>query len=201
MASIPSPPPSRPIRPRTVELHPSDSLVRIYNPIYLKADSYNHNGPRGRFDHHKPGDIPANDPHRGIYYCAPNLKGCLIEVFGDSGVIELNSYKVAIVRPARRLKLLQLVGEAAWHAGTVAAIAKDSSRAISQEWSRFFYDDRRYHRVDGLSYGNAHDDGQAYAIYERAGGWVVLDDLQLSAPELTAEIDEIANTLEMIVDR
>jgi hypothetical protein len=199
VAKIPSPPPTRPLRPRHATLRPESSLVRIYNPLYLGPDTYNHNGPRGRFDHHDPVSVPGNDPAHGIYYCAPNLRGCIIEVFGDTGVIEPALYRVAIVRPTRQLKLLQLKGTAAWQAGTVAAITKDSSRGKSQEWSRFFYKDPRYGSIDGISYGNAHNDEQAYALYERASQLTVLENVHLSDPRLTAEIDDIALELGMIV--
>jgi hypothetical protein len=48
-------------------------------------------------------------------------------------------------------------------------VTKDSSRRLSQLWSRYFYEQSfLYKLVDGLVYSNAHNEEIAYALYERA---------------------------------
>ena len=102
MVRIASPPPERSIDPRFVQLPAGTSLVRIYNPTYLGPSEYNHHGPRNRFDHHAERALHTHDPERGIYYAAPTLAGCVVEVFGDTGVIEAGPYRVAVVQLAMR---------------------------------------------------------------------------------------------------
>jgi hypothetical protein len=197
---IQPPPPHRPITPTHVPLPAGTQLLRIYDPLYLGPADYKHNGPRARFDHHEPVSPAADDLVHGVYYAAPTLAGCIVEVFGDDGIIKTERFRVALVETPRALKLLQLRGSGAWDAGASAAVAKDSGRALTQAWARFFYADPRYGTVDGLSYGNAHNDMQAYALFERAGALTVVDDCPLSEPRLEAELDEIALDLGLVVD-
>jgi hypothetical protein len=171
--------------------------VRIHGTKHLGPGDYNHNGPRGRFDHHDAISPPVNDPAHGIYYAADNLKGCIIEVFGDTGVIEPAGYGVAVVEPTRDLTLLDLTGDRAWHAGTIAAITKDADRTASQAWARFFY--TTYRSLDGISYGNAHDDAAAYALFERAGHLNIVEHKLLADPDLDAELKDLAITLNMLL--
>jgi hypothetical protein len=54
-------------------------------------------------------------------------------------------------------------------AGANAALAKIAERPVSQQWSRYFYENVDvYSKIDGLVYLNAHNDAVAYALYERA---------------------------------
>jgi hypothetical protein len=89
-------------------------------------------------------------------------------------------------------------------AGTVAAIAKESNRLISQEWSRYFYDNEFiYGTVDGLIFNNAHNDEEALALYERANGGLQCgpaDTRKLRADVLKRQIQTIAVDTNMIVD-
>lgn len=176
-------------------------LVRIYHSNYLASCDYNHNGPRGRFDHHAPG-VPRHDPLHGVYYGAFTLSGCVIEVFGDAGVIEPCAYGVAVVRTLRALRLLDLRGGGGWHAGTVAAITKDADRALTQCWARYFYDTPAvYDVIDGILYENAHNAEEAVVLFERAGALDVVHDSGLSDARWTADLDEIALSFGLIVDR
>jgi hypothetical protein len=169
-------------------------MVRIYGTKHLGPVDYNHNGPRGRFDHHQnPISTPADDPDRGVYYAADDLAGCVIEVFGDTGVVEPTGYRVAVVETTRRLRLLDLRGDGAWYAGTVAAITQDSGRAISQEWARYFY--QTYPDMHGVAYNNAHNNGPAYALFERAELLTVVEDHLLTSPFLRPELQAIAIAL------
>jgi RES domain len=108
---------------------------------------------------------------------------------------------VARVRTPRDLRLLQLEDGGAWDAGSVAAIAKTADRPLSQEWARYFYAAPAYGSVDGLRFENAHNDEPAFAFFERAGPFVVIDHWSLADARLTAEIDAIALRLHLIVDR
>jgi RES domain len=147
-----------------------------------------------------PAAVPDNDPHHGTYYAALTLKGCIIEVFGDAGTIETGRYRVAIVETTRPLRLLDVKGDGAWKAGSVAALVKTADRALSQGWARLFYADARYGLVDGISYGNAHDDDQAYVRFERAGPPTVVTTCELADPRLEAEVIEIALALHLALD-
>jgi len=197
VVEIPSPPPTRVPAPQFLTLPLGTSLTRIYGTKYLGPADYNHNGPRGRFDHHQsPTTDPTDDPDRGIYYAADELAACAIEVFGDSGVVEPRGYGVAVVETTRNLRLLDLRGDGAWHAGTVAAITQDSDRAISQEWARYFH--QTYADVDGVAYNNAHNNAPAYALFERSGPLVVLEDHPLDSPFLRSELQAIAIDLGLI---
>jgi hypothetical protein len=97
------------------------------------------------------------------------LSGCIVEVFGGTKIVEVGAWEVAILTITRDLTLLDLRGAHAMKAGTVAAVCKDSNRKFSQAWSRYFYDHGFiYGLIDGLVFGNAHNDEDAFAFYERA---------------------------------
>lgn len=97
------------------------------------------------------------------------LSACLVEMFGDIGVIEPRGWVVAEVAVLRDMTLLDLRGSCAMRSGTVAAVCKTGNREASQSWSRHFYQDRTiFDMIDGLIYSNAHNDDDAIALYERA---------------------------------
>ncbi len=148
-------------------------MVRLFAPSRhgATATGFRSYGPLLRFDHHRRREDgePGNDAERGIYYAATTLSGCLVEVFGDTGVVELGSHHVASPILRRDLHLLDLRRSGAMRAGTKAAIAKVPDRDLSQSWSRHFYETPEiYREVDGLIYHNAHNDEDAVALYERA---------------------------------
>jgi hypothetical protein len=148
-------------------------LVRLFDPSrhVATATGFRSYGPLLRFDHHRGREYgkPGDDVERGIYYAAMTLSGCLVEVFGDTDVVDLGSHKVASPILRRDLRLLDLRGSGAMRAGTKAAIAKVSTRGLSQAWSRHFYETQEvYGEVDGLIFRNAHNDEEAVALYERA---------------------------------
>ncbi|MEZ4522037.1 MAG: hypothetical protein R3A46_10410 [Thermomicrobiales bacterium] len=72
-------------------------------------------------------------------------------------------------------------------AGTVSAIAK-CEHSLSQPWSRYFYGETAvFGQLDGLIYANAHNDGPAVMLYQRAQNALNCDEadtLRLDAPEL-----------------
>lgn len=137
-------------------------------------------------------------------YGAYLLSSCLVEIFGDSKIIEVGTWEVASLQVTRNLELLDLRGPGAMRAGTVAAIAKESNRRISQEWSRYFYEHHfLYHEVDGICFYNAHNDEEAFALYERAetGLQCGVNDIRiLRHDSLRTAIRHIAVTNGMLVE-
>ncbi|MGH9550153.1 MAG: RES family NAD+ phosphorylase [Terriglobales bacterium] len=177
---------------------------RIYDPTKFgtQALTFRHWGPTSRFDHHRLAAAgPSDDRDRGILYGAPTLSSCLVEVFGDTKIIDVAALELAIIEVSRELKFLDLRGNGAMRAGTVAAICKESNRRYTQEWSRYFYDHGFvYDTVDGIIYGNAHNDEDALALYERSQGSLALMNMRpLSHPVLKDAIMEIALATGMIV--
>ncbi len=141
----------------------------------MTATTFRRFGPLLRFDHHRGirrgarGRQAAADSERGIYYAAPTLSSCLVEVFGDERILRLGERMVAAPTLGRDLRLLDLRGSGAMRAGSIAALAKAPDHRAGQAWSRYFYDEQSvYEPVDGLIYQNAHNDEDAIALYERA---------------------------------
>ena len=166
-------------------------MVRLFDPSrhVASATGFRSYGPLLRFDHHRRREDgkPADDAERGIYYAAMNLSGCLVEVFGDTGVVDLGNHHVASPILRREVRLLDLRRNGAMRAGTQAAIAKASDRGLSRAWSRHLYENTEiYGEVDGLIYLNAHNDEEAIALYERAS------DALECPPERVTRLDDQA---------
>ena len=148
-------------------------MVRLFDPSRHRATAtgFRSYGPLLRFDHHRgreDGNL-GEDAERGIYYAAMTLSSCLVELFGDTGVVDLHSHYVASPILQRDLRLLDLRHNGAMRAGTKAAIAKVADRSLSQSWSCHFYETPEvYGDLDGVIYLNAHNDEDAIALYERA---------------------------------
>ncbi len=168
MVAVAPPPPARPPRPIIVTLAAGTTLRRIYNPAF---PGFRYYGPLAqRFDHHlgTPGRGRPATGARGIYYAAPSLACCLVEVFGDRGLIEIGDEMLVITQIGRPLRLLDLRRRAAMRAGTVVALAGIRDRRLTQAWSRCFYERTDlYGQVDGLLYPGAHNGADALALYER----------------------------------
>ena len=102
------------------------------------------------------------------------------------------------LRVERSLRLLDLRGEGAWKAGATQAICSCPSRAISQEWARYFYESDP--ELDGLIYGNADNGADAIALFERADGALSLEhDLALADPRLRTRLLAAAAALQLVV--
>lgn len=172
MVRIALPPPTNPPIPCFFELSVGSYIIRIFDPTRQQTQdlTFRFNGPRHRFDHHRGLiAVPKEDPERGIYYAGFTLSGCLIEYFGDIGIVEIKEHCVCRVEITRSLKLLDIRGSGAMRAGSVSALAKTADRTLSQEWSRYFYENNNiYTYIDGIIYFNAHNDEVAIALYERA---------------------------------
>lgn len=173
MVKIRLPPPLRPVSPIITTIAVNTKLIRIYDPTRYNATalSFRYFGPISRFDHHLTDDDnkPVLNNDRCIIYAAFTLSSCLVEIFGDGDIIEVNTQEVATIYTSSQLQLLDLRENGAMKAGTVAAISKTASRTISQAWSQYFYERvDLYEVLDGIIYSNAHNDEDAIALYERA---------------------------------
>ena len=171
MVAIPFPPPDPRISVSPVFeiLNPGTKLRRIFDPTKYntQAITFRHYGPIGRFDHQRGSSgKPDFDSARGINYWGFSLSCCLVEVFGDTRVIDTKSKEVALVELTEAIKLLDLRGSGAMRSGIVSVIAKTAQRNLSQAWSSYFYE--QYDEIDGLLFNNAHNDEAAIALYERA---------------------------------
>jgi hypothetical protein len=165
------PPPHRSVSAVHFTYHKSNSIIRIFDPIIhnCQARTFRAWGPFHRFDHHQESDFSNQQPNRGILYGAAKFSSCIVEVFGDAGIIEPGTKCVAHLHLTRDLLLLDLRGSGAMQAGTVSAIAKDADRCLTQSWSKYFYEHVDiYGNIDGLIYANAHNDEDSIALYERA---------------------------------
>jgi len=182
MVRIEPPPPKRSVQPVFLALSAGERLLRIYDPGEWNNTALTFRrsgGPLHRFDHH----LNPGDESRGIHYSAQTLEGCLVEVFGDDGLISTRGRRLGSLLLRRSLKLLDLRGQGAWQAGANAAICSSSSPADTQAWARHFYES--YADLDGLVYSNAHNGAVAYALFERADGALTVEnDLPLAEPWL-----------------
>ena len=176
MVRIAAPPPLRPPAPLFYTVSAGTHLVRIFNPTTPRQVgplTFNHNGPRSRFDHHRcptensPGPY-CDDPERGVYYAGWTLSCCIAECFGDYRMIDNPLVQVANPRVVRPLNLLDLCGNGGMRAGAVGALASIADRSVSQAWARYFYEEAVFQRCDGIRYHNAHNAEPAVVLFERA---------------------------------
>ncbi|MEN9567359.1 MAG: hypothetical protein RLZZ69_2555 [Cyanobacteriota bacterium] len=179
MVLILPPPPTVTPRPQHETVKTKTALVRIFNPASrykTQASTYRYFGPLLRFDHHQPltkeevGKFKGKeDPLRGITYWGFTLSCCLVELFGDTKIVEFKDYEVAIATLEQPLLLLDIRDKGAMAAGSVAALGAVADRLVSQAWSRYFYEQTDiYQEVDGILYSNAHNGEKAVALYERS---------------------------------
>ncbi len=192
------------VNPDFFILEPDSTVLRIhkkqYDPIFFQ-----YSGPRGRFDHHD------NVSRRGTQYAIPLMESeqdafnsCLLEIFGDVGIIsenDLNTLSICWIKINRQLLLLDLRGSGALRAGSVAALSATPDRALSQEWSRYFYENENiYSRIDGIIYQSAYNGMPTLVLYERAEGALLkIQDLQLNHVSLQGNIISAAKDLGLVI--
>jgi RES domain len=175
-------------------------ILRIFDPTQYgtKATTFPYYGSINRFDYQRlsPSGTRAEGPERGISYAGLTLSCCLVECFGDTGVIEIKGQQIGRIQLTRDLTLLDLRANGAMRAGSVAALAKVADRHLSQDWSRYFYEQTDlYRQIDGISFLNAHNDEEAIALYERAQSALICPDdqvLPLAHPSLHPAIQQAA---------
>jgi hypothetical protein len=167
----------------------SSNLSRITSPIL----SY----PSGHYQN-------RIDPERSVIYAGFTLSCCLVEIFGDGGVIRIEQQQLALITLKDTFKLLDLRGSAAMAAGTVAALSSITERDISQAWGRYFYESPYlYGEIDGLIFAGAHNSEDAVVLYERAKSKLTsakVEILNLNHPDLRDSILSIAKNHSLIVN-
>ena len=205
MVEIRYPPPTRNITPQWFELNSGRVIQRIFDPTSYGATAtgFRYYGPLSRFDHQQ-ATKPRLDKERGIIYAGLNLSCCLIEVFGDDETIKIKQQQIAYITLKQGLKLLDLRDSGGWDAGSVAAMASDGRRKLTQSWSRYFYENTDlYGKLDGLIFNNAHDSSEAIVLYERASSQLSSAEiliLNLNDPAIREPILAIANRLNLLVE-
>jgi hypothetical protein len=182
LVNLPSPPPKNEPNPCFHTLLKGAEVYRIFDPSSYNttALTFRSFGPLLRFDHHrgtvssdsyKPSNEnePCEDYERSIYYSAPTFSSCLVECFGDQGIVVFDQHQLAVITLLQDLKLLDIRRSAAMRAGANAALSKCDQRPLSQAWSRYFYEQQEiYPEIQGIFYYNAHNDEESIALYECA---------------------------------
>jgi hypothetical protein len=204
MVVVRMPPPIGSISPQHLTLKRATELIRIFDPTRYGATAtgFRNYGPISRFDHHR--EYPNKiDPDRSVIYAGWTLSCCLVEIFGDGGVIEVKQQQIAYITLKQSLKLLDLRASGAMAAGTVAAISGITQREISQAWGKYFYEHPElYNTIDGLIFSGAHNSEYAMILYERAKPKIEsakVEILNLNHPDLLEPILEIAEVHGLIV--
>lgn len=195
MVEVKPPPPLRNVNPQIITLSANTKLRRIFDPTRYNATAtgFRSYGPVSRFDHHALQE-PGLDPQRSIIYAGFTISCCLVEYFGDGEIINLENVKLAIIYLGKELELLDLRGEGAMAAGTVAAVSGITQREISQAWGKYFYERiELYGLLDGLIFSGAHNGEDVVALYERAA--------KVISSSFVKEIDLRSETLRSTVLR
>ena len=205
MVVVHLPPPLRSITPEFVTLNRNEQLLRIFDPTKYDATatSFRNYGSISRFDHHRD-RLDKLDPERSVLYAGLTLSCCLVEIFGDGGIVNIKQQQLAFITLKEKLKLLDLRGSAAMAAGTVSAISSITERDISQAWGRYFYENHQlYGEIDGLIFAGAHNGEDAVVLYERAKSKIAkskVEILNLNHPDLRDTILSIAKNHSLIVN-
>ncbi len=207
MVAILYPPPTRNISPKWLELKPGTKLLRIFDPTSFGATAigFRNYDPISRFDHQRSDSgKPGVDADRGIIYAGFTLKCCIVEVFGDTGIIKIAKQRIASITLKNSLNLLDLRDSGAWDAGSTAAMVSDGRRKLTQAWSRYFYEcPELYGEIDGVIFNNAHNNDEAISLYERSNSQLSsaeVNELDLGHFTIRESLLSIANELNLLVD-
>lgn len=221
MVQIASPSPEKLVRAKPLHytLPQGKSICRIFRPhpkYYPQPLTFRYWGPCARFDHHCGGlcspchqDLEIKedyDPHRGILYAAPEFSCCLVEAFSQTlPFVEITDHQIVLLTAKRDLKLLDIRDKGAMRAGAnEASLAKTDRRAITQAWSRCFYEEKAiYSEVHGIIYRSANNNEESIVFYERAKDYLTYDPnvdvLSLKDKQLKGLIYKAANDNNLIV--
>jgi len=185
LPKLPAPPPADELRAMreaddVVAVAPMTSLARVVRSAgthVLGWDEFRVAGPlaSARFDPHPPtaDGRPANAAGYGVMYLGLSLRTCLAEAFQRARVVDRHTDRptLAVFRPARALRLLDLAGAWPTRAGASQAISS-GPRDRARAWARAIF--AAYPDIDGLWYRSSMNGGQpAVCLWERAADAVV----------------------------
>lgn len=210
MAKLPWPPTVERLREvreddDVVAVVPITPLARIHRSVGehpSRWDEFRTVGPvaTARFDPHPPtpDGLPTAAPGSGVLYAGLTLQTCLAETFQVARVIDRRAGGpwLAVFRPVRTLRLLDLTGTWPTRAGTSQAISS-GRRDRTRAWARTMF--AAYDDLDGLWYRSSMDGGNpAVCLWERArdampaAPWA---HLPLDAPGLVLPIARAAKAI------
>jgi hypothetical protein len=141
------------------------SLSRMFRSAgehAMRWDSFRATGPlaTARFDPHPIArdDGTVTDPAYGVMYVGLTLRTCLAESFQAARVVDRHTGRpmLAVFRPVRTLRLLDLAGTWPTRAGASQAISS-GPRPRAREWARAIFS--AYDDIDGLWYRSSMDGG------------------------------------------
>ena len=181
-----------------VAVAPVTSLARVFRSAgahALRWDEFRVAGPlaTARFDPHPatPDDRPVVAPGYGVMYVGLSLRTCLAEAFQAARVVDRHTGRptLAVFRPARALRLLDLTGTWPTRAGASQAISS-GPRPRARAWARAIF--AAYDDIDGLWYRSSMNAGQpAVCLWQRAADAIAAPAdalLPLDAPGLALPI-------------
>lgn len=121
--------------------------------------------PDARFDHHRP--PTGADRERSVWYAAPSVLGAVAESFGKRGFLDRAAGdRVVVVRIARPIRLVDLVGVAARRFGLTQEIATTTDYDITHQWGRTLYE--RYETLSGLRWRGRQSGSICVVLTDRA---------------------------------
>ena len=188
-----------------VAVAPMTALARIYlaggrHPG--RWNSFRTVGPiaTARFDPHPPTDtgVPAAAPGSGVLYAAVELQTCVAESFQATRTVDRRAGRpwLAVFRPVRVLRLLDLTGVWPTRAGASQAISSGDRRR-SRAWARVIRE--AFPDLDGLWYRSSMDRGRpAICLWEPAHDAMPASPwahLPLDAPGLTLPLGRACRAL------
>ncbi len=191
--TVAAPPAVLPGQPAVHELRPGERLVRFYDPRRGRWQQPRHYGPLAdvRFDHHRP--PPGSDARRSVWYAATSLVGALSESFGRAGFVDRDAgRRVAVVRAATAIPLLDLVGVGARSVSLTQEIAATTEYAVTQAWARAVYD--QYPRLHGIRWRGRQAGSICVVLTDRArgGGLTLESDHSIDDPAVWPRIARAA---------
>lgn len=147
-----------------VTISPDTRLTRIFSAHGnhpQEWNSFRYAGPlaHGRFDPHTPhhGEI-TTDEGNGVLYLALTVRTSIAEVFQTTSTVDRTTRgpRLAVVRPARTLRLLDLTGLWPTRVGTSQEISSGPKKT-TQAWARAIR--AAFTGLDGVWYRSSMDSG------------------------------------------
>jgi len=166
-----------------VAVHSGTRLVRVFTAGGAHPQRWNtfrHTGPlpHGRFDPQQPDADggPTTMPEHGVLYFGLSVRTSVAEVFQATSIVDRTSRRphLAVFRPRRTLRLLDLTGLWPTRAGASQELSSGGLKLLTQTWARVI---REAHPdLDGLWYRSSMDSGRpAVCLWDPPAGSALPD--------------------------